>query len=146
MPRGLDTYYGRQVTGIDTDSDGHWFIELDGGVRIINLDGKRKSPADLPNNGVGLRFANLILESGKTQMAFRDNFDGEWRVAFSPLSYTIFDAEQGTAPFAPQAGGYGKPIEIPVEPTERLADGPDEPTAEEEAMGDHVDAPDANEA
>lgn len=139
--RGLDTYYGRKIVRLDSDSDGNWFIELDGGVRVINTDGRRKIPTDLPNDGVGLRFATLILEASSTQLAFQDDFNSEWRVTLSPLSYQIYDADQGEAPFAPQAGGYGAAgltVEAPPEPAERLADGPDEQPEDEEAVDEET--------
>lgn len=126
MPRGLDTYVGRSITNVGEDSDGNWFVELDGGARIINQDGRRKKP-DLPNNGTGLVFVMTIIEAEKTQMVFNEMLERpeEWRVVFNPLKYQIYDTDVQDLAWAPQAGGYGAfESGLPDEPIERIADGP----------------------
>lgn len=138
--RGLDTYYGRRITRITDDSDGNWFVELEGGVRVINNDPDTPKP-DLPNSGEGLRFALSILGQADTQMVFMSdsNPPEEYRVTLNPFKYQIFDSDHAAIPWEPQAGGLsttfieqGHMVEPPPEPTERLVDGPEsEPEATE---------------
>lgn len=117
--RGLDTYVGRTIVRTDTDSDGNWFIELEGGIRIVNNDGRR-TLAQMPNGGVGLLFTTVILDENQTQMVFSDATHAEWRQAFTPAKYQIADENQSWTPQVEEA-----PIEIPPHPDERIAEGPE---------------------
>lgn len=122
MPRGLDTYLGRTITRTETDSEGNWFVELEGGVRVINNDKTKKLPAGLPGNGAGLLFTNLILDENQTQMVFQDSSQNEWRIALNAMAYQIFDDGQS---WAPQSGIDPLPT-VPDPSAERVVDGPEE--------------------
>lgn len=124
--RGLDTYYGRHIVRIDKDSDGKWFIELEGEVRIINDDKAFLIP-DFPNGGSGFLYTNLIMEQDQTQMVFQDGAGAQWRAVFNPLKYQIFDQETSPTAWNPQSGGYA--VQIP-EPRARLAEGPEKQVEE----------------
>lgn len=105
--RALDTYVGREVVKIDTSTK-EWFVELVGGIRIINKDNNMPAP-DFPVTP-GLTFTNVLMDAKSTQMVLFTRststvYSDEYRVSFNPLEYQIYDADSGSA-WYPQAGGY----------------------------------------
>jgi hypothetical protein len=130
--RGLDTYIGRPVTAISSDSEGNWFIELVGGVRVINTDPDFPPPDLGAIDPTSLVFAAVIMGESQTQMSLARMNQGvmmdEWRATFSPTKYQIYDSEQQDTAWSPQVGT--PVVEVPPYPAERDVSGRSELGAE----------------
>lgn len=134
--RGLDTYIGRPVVNIQTNTDGNWFVELIGGVRIVNTD-PNMPPPDIANPQ-NLIFVAVIMGESQTQMSLATlsgsgELLNEFRVTLNPVQYQIYDPEQGQA-WSPQSGM--PVVEVPPYPSERVVDGPEPRLGEETPTGE----------
>jgi hypothetical protein len=146
----LDLYYGRGLVKIDSEQDGTWFVELVGGVRVVNTDGRYAKP-QIDGDIKRLTFLTTIMEESKTQMVVGlldadSNIIEEFRIPLSPINYQIVDGDDVSRP---QAGGYGAVTEamerrrqgrqneddVPPHPDERAVE---EPLGEHD-FGDAVD-------
>lgn len=132
--RGIDTYYGRPITAIKDDNEGNWFIELVGGVRIINLDPALSKP-DIPSIE-NLTFLASTLEPTATTMVLGNVQDGQivnqFRVVLNPTQYAIYDSDQQATAWSPQMNQDLPDLVIPDPPQGREANGP-EPKATQSA-------------
>lgn len=121
MSRGLDTYIGRPVTNIQSDTDGNWFVELVGGVRVLNMD-KTIPPPDIANP-LNLIFVTVLMSEEQTQMVLATlgpsgSILEEWRASFNPSNYQIYDPDyQSGQAFAPQQ--EAPIVEVPPYPADR---------------------------
>lgn len=127
--RALDTYVGRRVTAFSVDTDNHWFVELEGGIRVVSNDKNVPAP-DIPAI-VGRVFVAVLMSDTQTQMVIAtftqdENSNPvimeEFRVTLNPTQYSIYDPTAGQS-WSPQAGT--PPVEVPPYPAERDVVGPD---------------------
>jgi hypothetical protein len=127
-----DYYVGRNVSGIQTSPDSNeWGVSLSGNVRISNVDEEREAPEDLVNLA-GTQLLRVILSQEETRLQFGlpDAQGGPativGEIPFTPAKYQISDGAYEGGPHTPQLGD--DLLEIPEEPVERIAEGPEPPT------------------
>ncbi len=92
MYKSVDHYLGQKVVNIGGQEKGDWYIELEGGVHIVNIDGRRTQPTGI----IGMVFARLTLHEDDTTLVFenRDSIGGlvdQKTVEFDPAKYAIYD-------------------------------------------------------
>lgn len=122
--RGIDTYHGRAVKDLTTNTDGSWSVILEGDVYIVNNNKKFKMPK-IPQDVIPqLFFALTILDTNSTTMVLQTKLGDEWRVVLSPTDYQIFDKEHAENGWFPQQPIERQPPDPPPHPDERVADGP----------------------
>jgi hypothetical protein len=127
----LAYFIGRPFEDLTVGEDGEWEIALDGGAIIRNKDAERSAPelSDLQ----GTSFIRPIFSELDTRIQFGVLDMVHTEVILTPTKYTVIDSVYtGGEEVYPQV-----PVEIldtvPEDPSdERVADGPENPEAEEE--------------
>lgn len=134
MQPDISHYYGRTVEDIGEEGDG-WYVELEGGIRIVNMDAAREMPDE---SLVGKKLSKSVMEASQTRLYFGTDDNPMGTVMYlSPTEYGISEPRfQGGEIYKPQDADTMQLAEAeaaaPSAPGDRVVDGPQTPPAAEE--------------
>lgn len=137
----LDHYYGRNVEAVEQVEDGGWYIQLEGDVKIINLNELYEMP---DQSLVGSQFSRSAFSNDMTRLWFGDR-DNPQRIVMmlDPMTYMISDPNFNNGdPISPQARVVPEADEFEMSaPGNRVAEKPDDEfvQSEEERKADEAE-------